>query len=76
MSIQSRARNPKRPTRYSRPLFPGPDKDLIPTKAIRLFRSDSESHNYEPHGKFSGITTHARQRRNKARESLQDLKAS
>ena len=80
MSIASRKRNPKRPTHSSRPLYPGPDKNLVSMKPIRLFRSDDESHNYKPHGKFCGVIKAIKnfraEVRAKARESKFDLKST
>lgn len=59
MSIASRKRNPKAPTQYSRRLYPGPDRGFIPMRAIGKFRpaaSTLDSHKFEPHGKFGGVT--------------------
>ena len=63
MSIKSRQRDAKRPNPQCRETHqPGPNLGLIPIKAIGLFRPaySSSSHNYEPHGKFGGVTRIAR----------------
>ncbi len=84
MSIASRQRNPKRPTHWSRPLFPGPDKGYIDARQFGMMRAPSdstcESHNYKPHGKFCGVIKAIKnfraEVRAKARESKFDLKST
>lgn len=81
MSITSRKRNPKRPTRATRPLFPGPDKGYIPAHQFGMLRTPSDStcdsHNFKPHGKFCGVIKAIKafraEVRARARESKQDL---